>query len=71
MFGVGVFMLSLYLCIEKWAKWSIVLEPESHHYSVYRGTRLVVAQHCHNIYVRLMCERASMHQFISPCIMCN
>ncbi|CAI8008228.1 hypothetical protein GBAR_LOCUS5652 [Geodia barretti] len=58
-FGVAVFFLALYLVLETWPQWSIVLEPASHHYSVYHGSHLTVSQHCHNIYVRLVCEKTS------------
>ena len=60
MFAVAVFILSVYLCLDSWPRWSIVLEPASHHYSVYHGARLVASQHCHNIYIRLVPERTSM-----------
>ena len=59
MFGVAVFLMGVYLVLETWPQWSIVLEPDSHHYSVYHGSHLTVSQHCHNIYVRLLCEKTS------------
>ena len=67
-FATMAFALSAYLSVEYYCVRTIVLDTANDHYSVYRGTMLTTTQHCHNIYIRLLCNRTGMKlmQNINP-----
>lgn len=57
LFGVLVFLVSCYLCVEYHEVHSVVLEPAIAQYSIYISKTLITMQHSHNIYVRMRRER--------------
>ena len=59
-FATMAFALSAYLSVEYYSVRTVVLDTANHHYSVYRGSMLTTTQHCHNIYIRLLCNRSGM-----------
>ena len=57
-FGLASLVVNGYLSLEYYSVHTIVLDPSMDQYSVYKGDTLIVTQHCHNIYLRLMSKRA-------------
>lgn len=53
-FGFAVLILSGYVAVEYYSVRRLFLDPEMHHYSVYRGNMLIATQHYHNVYIRLL-----------------
>ena len=57
MFAIATLVISVYLSVEYYSVSTIVLDPGTEQYSVYRGDMLTATQHCHNIYIRLMSKK--------------
>lgn len=57
LFGVLMFVVSCYLCMEYHQLCSIIFDPASSTYSIYSNKTHVVTQHCHNIYIRMHSKR--------------
>lgn len=57
MFAFAILAFSVYLSVEYYSVNTIVLDPGTEQYSVYRGDMLTTTQHCHNIYIRLMSKK--------------
>ena len=53
-FGFSALLLSGYVALEYYSVRRVVLDPESCHYSVYKGSKLIASEHCHNIFIRLL-----------------
>ncbi len=56
-FAVASLGIGGYMSVEYYSIHTLVLDPVMKQYSVYRGEVLIVTQHCHNIYVRLMSKK--------------
>lgn len=57
MFTVAALLLSVYLALEYGQGRTVLLDPATEHYSVYRGKMLIATQHLHNFYIRLICSK--------------
>ena len=63
-FGIAIFVLSVYLSVEYFSVRSVVLDPSIGLYSVYRGSMLIATEHCHNIYIRLMVGKTGRSMYM-------
>ena len=57
---MAALLLSVYLALEYGHGRTVLLDPATEHYSVYRGKTLIATQHLHNFYIRLICSNTSM-----------
>lgn len=61
MFGFASLVLSVYVCVEYFSVRRLVLDPDTHHYSVYKGQTFIATEHCHNIYIRMLTKSSGMY----------
>ena len=54
LFGFCVLLFSAYVSVEYFSVRRLVLDPDTNHYSVYKGAMLIATEHCHNIYIRML-----------------
>lgn len=64
LFGFAALLLSVYVSVEYYSVRRLVLDPDTHHYSVYKGAMLIATEHCHNIYIRLLTKSSGIQEII-------
>ena len=60
LFGFVSLLLSVYVCMEYYSERRLVLDPDTNHYTVYKGHTLIATEHCHNIFIRMLTKSSGM-----------
>ena len=56
-YGIVIFLVSCYFCAEHRSVHSVVLEPTTGHYTIYKDHAIAISKPAHNIYIRLKQKR--------------